>query len=164
MSTFFLTTNAIECMNSLAALSDFQKTFQKNLDALTVEEVWDTNSLSLSKYIYIESTFVISTSCISTLRTCQRICKVPNSVPIHSIYIYSVKVDICKSKFGVPLHVFRSQAMFSRLNLIVCLNNHCIHNPSCENRNPCVFPGQIWHQSTFPGGRLCRHSDILIFL
>jgi len=33
--------------------------------------------------------------------------------------------------------------MFSRLNLIVCLDNHCIHNASCENREPCVFPGQI---------------------
>ena len=32
----------------------------------------------------------ISTSDISTLRVCRRICKVPNSVPIHSIYIYSV--------------------------------------------------------------------------
>ena len=34
-------------MNSLAALSDFQKTFQKNIDALTVEEVL-RHKLSLS--------------------------------------------------------------------------------------------------------------------
>jgi len=46
--------------------------------------------------------------------------------------------------------------MFSRLNLIVYLNNHCIHNASCENRDPCIFPGQIWHQLTFPGGGVNR--------
>ena len=40
--------------------------------------------------------------------------------------------------------------MFSRLNLIVCIDNHCIPNASCESRDPCVFPGQIWHQLIFP--------------
>ena len=30
--------------------------------------------------------------------------------------------------------------MFSDRNLIVCLDNHHLHNASCENRAPCVFP------------------------
>jgi len=41
--------------------------------------------------------------------------------------------------------------MYSRHNLMVCLDNHCIHNASCENRDPCVFPGQIGHQLICPG-------------
>jgi len=24
-----------------------------------------------------------------------------------------------------------------------------IHNTSCENRTPCVFPNQVWHQLIF---------------
>jgi len=31
--------------------------------------------------------------------------------------------------------------MFSRLDLVVYLDNHCIHDASCENHNPCVFLG-----------------------
>ena len=27
----------------------------------------------------------------------------------------------------------------------------CIHNATCENRAPCVLPGQFWHQLIFPG-------------
>jgi len=57
----------------------------------------------------------------------------------------------CKATFRLPQHVFRSQTMFSRLNLIVYLDNYSIHNASCENRDPCVFPGQICHQLTFLG-------------
>jgi len=48
--------------------------------------------------------------------------------------------------------------MFSRLNLIVCLDNHCIHNASCENDDPCVFAGQIWHQLILPGAVSIGHS------
>jgi len=25
-------------------------------------------------------------------------------------------------------------------------DDRCIHNASCENRTPCVFPSQVWHQ------------------
>jgi len=41
--------------------------------------------------LQLQSTLVISTLGISTLRICRRICNVPNSVPIHSIYIYPYK-------------------------------------------------------------------------
>ena len=27
-----------------------------------------------------------------------------------------------------------------------------LHNASCENRTPCVFPSQVWHQLIFPWG------------
>ena len=101
--------------------------------------------------ICIQPTLVISTSGIPTLRICWRICNVPNSVPTHSIYDFAYKSNICNSTFCLSRHVFRSQTMFSRLNLIVCLENHWIHNASCENRNPCVFAGQNWHQLIFPG-------------
>jgi len=29
-----------------------------------------------------------------------------------------------------------------------------IHNASSENRTPCVFPSQVWHQLIFP--RRCQ--------
>jgi len=87
----------------------------------------------------------IWTSGISTLRICRRICKVPNS-------------EMCKSTFRLSQPVFRSQTMFSHLNLIVCLNNLCLHNASCENRDPCVFAGQIWHKLIFPGAVSIDHS------
>ena len=29
-------------------------------------------------------------------------------------------------------------------------NDRGIHNSSCENRTPCVFPSQVWHQLIFP--------------
>ena len=78
----------------------------------------------------LQSTLIISTSDMSTLRICRRICNVPNSIPIHSIYIYSVYVNICKSTLRLPWHFFRSQTMFSRLNLIVYLDNPC--NTQCK--------------------------------
>jgi len=54
--------------------------------------------------------------------------------------------------------------MISHLNSIVYLNNHCIHNASCENCYPCVFPGQIWHQSTFPGAVSIGHSICKVYV
>ena len=54
--------------------------------------------------------------------------------------------------------------MFSCLDLIVCLDNHCIHNASCENRGPCVFPGQIWQQLTFPGAVSIGHSICKVYV
>ena len=33
-----------------------------------------------------------------------------------------------------------------------------IKNASCENRDPCVFPGHIWHQLTFRGAVSIGHS------
>jgi len=63
-----------------------------------------------------------------------------------------------KSTFRLSRHVFRSQTMFSHLNLIVCPDNHCIHNASCENCDPCVFAGQIWHQLIFPGAVSIGHT------
>jgi len=29
-------------------------------------------------------------------------------------------------------------------------NHRGIHNASCENRTPCVFPSLVWHQFIFP--------------
>ena len=86
-------------------------------------------------------------------RVSRRICKVLNSVPIHSIYNFAYKLT-----FRLSQHVFRSQTMFSRLNLIVCFDNHCIHNASCKNRDPCVFAGQIWHQLIYPEAVSIGHS------
>ena len=40
--------------------------------------------------ISIQSTLVISTSDISTRRICQRICKVPNSVPTFYIHLFRI--------------------------------------------------------------------------
>ena len=34
----------------------------------------------------------------------------------------------------------------------------CIHTASYENRDPCVFAGQIWHQLNFPGAVSIGHS------
>jgi len=31
-------------------------------------------------------------------------------------------------------------------------DDRSIHNASCENRTPCVFPNQVWHQLIFPRG------------
>jgi len=33
-----------------------------------------------------------------------------------------------------------------------------IHNASCENHTPCVFPIQVWHQLIFPEAVLTGHS------
>ena len=33
-----------------------------------------------------------------------------------------------------------------------------IHNASCENRTPCEFPSQVWHQLIFPKAVLTGHS------
>ena len=33
----------------------------------------------------------------------------------------------------------------------------CIHNANCENRTPCVFPGQVWHKLIFPGAVSTGH-------
>jgi len=77
---------------------------------------------------------------------------------ILSLYILYTFI-LYKSRFRLPQHVYRSQTMFSSLNLIVCLDIHCLHNASCENRDPCVFPGQIWNQLT-SWGDVNRSLDI----
>jgi len=33
-----------------------------------------------------------------------------------------------------------------------------IHNASCENRTPCVFPSQVWHQLISPEAVSTGHS------
>ena len=33
-----------------------------------------------------------------------------------------------------------------------------IHNASCENGTPCVFPSQVWHQLIFPEEVSTSHS------
>jgi len=33
-----------------------------------------------------------------------------------------------------------------------------IHNASCENRTPCVFPSQVWHQLIFLEAVSTGHS------
>jgi len=33
-----------------------------------------------------------------------------------------------------------------------------IHNASFEIHNPCVFPGQVWHQLIFPAALTTGHS------
>jgi len=33
-----------------------------------------------------------------------------------------------------------------------------IHNASSENRTPCVFPSQVWHQLIFPEAVSTGHS------
>ena len=111
-----------------------------------------------TKKIWIQLTLVISTSGISTLRICQRICKVPNSVPIHCIYNFAY--TFVSRHFAYLYMFFRSQTVFSRLSLIVCLDNHCIHNANCENCTPCVFPGQIRHQLIFHGAVLSMGHSI----
>jgi len=65
-----------------------------------------------------------------------------NFVPIHCTCIYNFAYTF-RRHFTYRDMFFRSQLVFSCLNLIVCLDNHCIHNASCENRAPCVFPGQM---------------------
>ena len=39
-----------------------------------------------------------------------------------------------------------------------CFHTLIYNYASCENRNPCVFPGQIWHQLFFPGAVSIGHS------
>jgi len=33
-----------------------------------------------------------------------------------------------------------------------------IHNASCENRTPCVFPSHVWNQLIFPEAMSTGHS------
>ena len=35
-----------------------------------------------------------------------------------------------------------------------------LHNASCENRTPCVFPSQVWHQLICPWGSVNGSPDI----
>ena len=90
-------------------------------------------------YCNIQSTFVMS-----TLRISRHSGYVDVFVKSRILSLYILYTFIpYKSTFHLSRHVFRSQTMFS--HLIVCLDNHCIHNASCENRDPCVFAGQILH-------------------
>jgi len=114
--------------------------FWGNTQLLKMPRVWKK---------VIQSTLVISPSVSQHSRYVDEY-EVRNSVPIHCIYIFAYK-------FRLSQHVFRSQTMFSRLDLMVCLDNHCIHIASCENCGPCVFPGQIWHQLIFPGAVSIGH-------
>ena len=122
---------------------------------MTIWCMWEYLFTSSSPtLIVLQSTLVISTSGISTLRICRRICKVPNSVPIHCIYNFADK-----STFRLPRHVFRSQTMFS-INLIVCLDNHCIHNASCENCDRSVYFLAKFDTSNLSWGDVIRSLDM----
>ena len=45
-----------------------------------------------------------------------------------------------------------SQIFFQYKCVKLSADDRGIHNASCENRTPCVFPSQVWHQLIFPWG------------
>ena len=49
---------------------------------------------------------------------------------------------------------------FSSICVKMSVDDRGIHNANCENRTPCVFPSQVWHQLISPRGDVNRSLDI----
>ena len=53
-----------------------------------------------------------------------------------------------------------SQIFFQCKCVKISADDRGIYNASCENRTPCVFPSQVWHQLISPRGGVNGSLDI----
>ena len=69
----------------------------------------------------------------------------------HLFYIIHCDSIITRSPHG-------SQIFFQYICVKMSADDRGIHNASCENRTPCVFPSQVWQQLIFSEAVSTHHS------
>ena len=75
-----------------------------------------------------------------------------NTLRLHyNAVLYNADSIITRSPHG-------SQIFFQYKCVKISADDSGIHNASCENRTPCVFPSQVWHQLISPRGDVNGHS------
>ena len=93
---------------------------------------------------------------------------------IQDTKIGSRKIKLAKTsqKYDFPnaLRLHYNTVLYTRIprgfqifsQYLICVKitaDDCgIHNASCENRTPCVFPSQVWHQLISPEAMSTDHS------